>query len=682
MPARAREQIRGARLIFDRDSVPPGDLAQLRIPPTTYRALYPPYDARPEPRAPCRHLGGPNTLKWGYGRQDETSYKRQFLGLPGPPALMCKRASSSVQLGDSTLGFGPLCSEQKQAYGPQGLSPDRYDQAQAAAHLHHVSIRPGDGLFHNRTTSSDHFYPREPEPFILHHDQTPESHILKGNWRPGPGSLTTTREYFYGQRPPPTQPPGRHVCHEKLRSHVTLGEDKLLKHFFQTTMGSDYCPVDTNRPHKAPNLHLLSSNLPEGTGEFDFLTTNQRMLKPHGTVRARITEEMLQRCKYSHVEPPLGGQRFFSTVYKDEFLPKHQRPAALTQNPAPEMAGTSRPGIRRSVLVRNPGHRSLRPVCRELDSDSEDMDPHLEDPEPLSEDPEPDPEDLNTVSEDVDPNYEDLEPVSEDLDPDAQTQSSILGNPDSDPQDLDPMSSRLDLDPDPDVIGPVPLVLDPNSDTLSPAAPDTHPLSCAACGKAFGWRSTLLKHRSSHSGEKPHHCPVCGKAFGHGSLLAQHLRTHGGPRPHKCPVCAKGFGQGSALLKHLRTHTGERPYPCPQCGKAFGQSSALLQHQRTHTAERPYRCPHCGKAFGQSSNLQHHLRIHTGERPYACPHCSKAFGQSSALLQHLHVHSGERPYRCQLCGKAFGQASSLTKHKRVHEGAVLLLPPPLPLPLA
>ncbi|XP_006170291.1 testis-expressed protein 45 [Tupaia chinensis] len=332
MPARAREQIRGARLIFDRDSVPPGDLAQLRIPPTTYRALYPPYDARPEPRAPCRHLGGPNTLKWGYGRQDETSYKRQFLGLPGPPALMCKRASSSVQLGDSTLGFGPLCSEQKQAYGPQGLSPDRYDQAQAAAHLHHVSIRPGDGLFHNRTTSSDHFYPREPEPFILHHDQTPESHILKGNWRPGPGSLTTTREYFYGQRPPPTQPPGRHVCHEKLRSHVTLGEDKLLKHFFQTTMGSDYCPVDTNRPHKAPNLHLLSSNLPEGTGEFDFLTTNQRMLKPHGTVRARITEEMLQRCKYSHVEPPLGGQRFFSTVYKDEFLPKHQRPAALTQS--------------------------------------------------------------------------------------------------------------------------------------------------------------------------------------------------------------------------------------------------------------------------------------------------------------------------------------------------------------
>lgn len=57
LPARAREQIRGARLIFDRDSVPPGDRAKLRIPPTTYQALFPPHDACPRPRAPCSHFG-------------------------------------------------------------------------------------------------------------------------------------------------------------------------------------------------------------------------------------------------------------------------------------------------------------------------------------------------------------------------------------------------------------------------------------------------------------------------------------------------------------------------------------------------------------------------------------------------------------------------------------------------
>ncbi|XP_011922707.1 PREDICTED: uncharacterized protein C19orf45 homolog [Cercocebus atys] len=273
--------------------------------------------------------GGPNTLKWDYTRQDGTSYQRQFQALPGPPALMCKRASSTVELGDCKISYGSMCSEQKQAYRPQGLPEDRYDKAQAAAHIHYVNIRPGDGLFHGRTTKAEHFYAREPEPFVLHHDQTPESHILKGNWCPGPGSLDTFMQYFYGQPPPATQPPSRHVPHEKLQSHVTLGEPKLYRRFFKTTMGSDYCPSEWRQVHKAPNLHLQPSNLPQGTGEFDFLTMNQKMLKPHRTAPALVTEEMLQRCKYSHMEPPLGGLRFFSTQYKDDFPFKYQGPAAL-----------------------------------------------------------------------------------------------------------------------------------------------------------------------------------------------------------------------------------------------------------------------------------------------------------------------------------------------------------------
>ncbi|XP_059015825.1 testis-expressed protein 45 isoform X1 [Mustela lutreola] len=330
-PARASEQIRGARLIFDRDSVPPGDPAKLGIPPTTYQAFYLPHDPCPQPRAPCCHLGGLNPLRWDHSRQDNgTSYQRHFQALPSPPALMCKRAFSSVELGDSKIGYGPMCSEQKQAYRPQGLPPERYDKAQAAAHIHYVNIRPGDGLFHDRTTKAEHFYAREPERFVLHHDQTPASHILEGNWRPGPGSLTTSMHFFHGQPHPVTAPPSRHLPLEKLKSHVCLGDPSLLKQFFQTSMGTDYCPPAT--PEKvqiAPNLHLMPSNLPRGTDETDFLTTNQKMLKPHRTPPASVTEEMLQRSKYSHIEPPLGRQRFFSTQYEDEFASKYQGPAVL-----------------------------------------------------------------------------------------------------------------------------------------------------------------------------------------------------------------------------------------------------------------------------------------------------------------------------------------------------------------
>ncbi|XP_016072910.1 PREDICTED: uncharacterized protein C19orf45 homolog [Miniopterus natalensis] len=376
VPGRGSEQNPGARLIFHRDSVPPGDRAKLRIPPTTHQALFPLRDACPQLRASRLRRGdyscyfyyfwclpdsppplprrgriavglrlqgpnpilslilpsseGPSPLKWDCRKWDVgTSYQTQFQALMGPPALMCKRDSSSVALGDFKIGYGPMCSEQKQAYRPKDLPPDRYDKAQASAEIHSVNIGPGDGLFHGRTTKAEHFYAREPKPVVLHSDKTPESHILEGNWCPGPGSLTTSMHFFYGQPPPVTNPNGRHVPHENLQSHVTLGESKLLGQFFQTTMGMDYYPTGSPQPQKALNLHLLQSNLPEGTGEPDFLTMNQKMLKPHGTAPASMTEEMLQRCKDSHLEPPLGRQRFFSTQYEDEFAFKYQGPPVL-----------------------------------------------------------------------------------------------------------------------------------------------------------------------------------------------------------------------------------------------------------------------------------------------------------------------------------------------------------------
>lgn len=57
LPERGSQQSRGARLIFHRDSVPLGHGARLPFAPTTHQALFPPRDARPQPRASCRHLG-------------------------------------------------------------------------------------------------------------------------------------------------------------------------------------------------------------------------------------------------------------------------------------------------------------------------------------------------------------------------------------------------------------------------------------------------------------------------------------------------------------------------------------------------------------------------------------------------------------------------------------------------
>ncbi|XP_008957843.4 zinc finger protein 764 isoform X1 [Pan paniscus] len=197
-----------------------------------------------------------------------------------------------------------------------------------------------------------------------------------------------------------------------------------------------------------------------------------------------------------------------------------------------------------------------------------------------------------------------------------------------------------------------------------PRADQRH--GCYVCGKSFAWRSTLVEHVYSHTGEKPFHCTDCGKGFGHASSLSKHRAIHRGERPHRCPECGRAFTQRSALTSHLRIHTGEKPYGCADCGRRFSQSSALYQHRRVHSGETPFPCPDCGRAFAYPSDLRRHVRTHTGEKPYPCPDCGRCFRQSSEMAAHRRTHSGEKPYPCPQCGRRFGQKSAVAKHQWVH----------------
>jgi len=141
---------------------------------------------------------------------------------------------------------------------------------------------------------------------------------------------------------------------------------------------------------------------------------------------------------------------------------------------------------------------------------------------------------------------------------------------------------------------PLPAPPDPPAPGLPAflAAPAT--ASCPDCGKASLKPAHLLRHRQSHSGEKPHACPECGKAFRRKEHLRRHRGTHpGGPgpalrplpareKPHACCECGKTFYWREHLVRHRKTHSGARPFACWQCGKGFGRREHVLRHQRTH----------------------------------------------------------------------------------------------------
>ncbi|NXI62704.1 TEX45 protein, partial [Anseranas semipalmata] len=313
------------------DNVLCGDREKIRFPPSVYTLSYPAREIQPAARACHAYRGGVPTIKGDGQSYYNTSYQAQFKGEWSPPAKPSEKHKSRVKFGDPRSS-GSM-SEQKHAYTvPDERKHRFYDKERAAFQIHHTNLQLGDGCTRFSTSTSELFPVHNLEPVAIVRRNKNASSIPRGDEDPERNralARITTTQFFYPETGRWNFSPKPDVLLQKHQSSVCLGDDRSGSCFFSTTQQSDYQP-----PRQAQRVTGDSKNQRDSHIPFDYhnespVTTTQAMLVPHRQQKQRLSEDMLQQIKCSHLVLPWRAQDLFSTEQKDEFTPKYRGPAEI-----------------------------------------------------------------------------------------------------------------------------------------------------------------------------------------------------------------------------------------------------------------------------------------------------------------------------------------------------------------
>ena len=109
-------------------------------------------------------------------------------------------------------------------------------------------------------------------------------------------------------------------------------------------------------------------------------------------------------------------------------------------------------------------------------------------------------------------------------------------------------------------------------------------LKCDQCEKTVWTQKQLKVHMTKHdysTADGCFTCDQCGYTCKKSHRLKFHIdAVHLGLKPHLCELCPAAFATKSTLNKHRLSHTNERNFKCQFCEKAFHTKGNLETHIR------------------------------------------------------------------------------------------------------